>query len=199
LFALTGPEKYLNTIYFAQRWFPGGLVLLLLALPLPRLKKKIPAVLMSVTLLIFTVQTTLHWAFFNQRELSGLRSSLALITPENRVLGLDYIKTSQFIRGRPFLQINAYAQAVKGADISFSFAEHGSGIVSYRIPRLAWWTPGLEWEAEKVRLSDFSHFDRVLVNALPSGHEAFGRLEILQAVTGEGRWRLYRVTGTGRE
>jgi len=193
LLTLLGPEKYLNTIYFAQRWFPGGLVMLLLFLPLPRIPPRLLTVGAGAVVILFVGITTLNWVAFNQQELTGLERALAKMPPGQRVMGLDFIKESRFIKGRPFLQIPAYAQVLKGADINFSFAEHGSGLVRYRVPRMVWWTPGLEWFAERVKPADFGHFDWILINHTEKGHRRFGGIRRLAPVTATVPWRLYRV------
>ena len=64
--------------------------------------------------------------------MSGLKEALSAVPSTPRVLGLDFVKESAFIKGRPFLQTVAYTQALKGGEINFSFAEHASGIVAYR-------------------------------------------------------------------
>ena len=90
--------------------------------------------------------------------------SLDRIPASSRVLGLDLIKESEIIKGRPFLQLFAYAQVFKGCELNFSFAEHYSGLVAYKAKREVSWTPGLEWFAAKVKRSDFGFFDYVLAN-----------------------------------
>jgi hypothetical protein len=108
-------------------------------------------------------------------------------------LGLDLIKESEYIKGRPFLQLVAYAQVLKGCEPNFSFAEHYSGLVAYRTRRDVRWTPGLEWFGEKVRRSDFAFFDFVLVNGEEKDHKTLSKFAELAPVTGTGNWRVYRV------
>jgi hypothetical protein len=192
---LFAPEKYLNTIYFSQRWFPCGIISLLLALPPPRLifNKKIFLIISVALLAIFSIRTTQLWHLFDQKELSGLQSSLNEIPKNQRILGLDYIKASSFIKGRPLLQIYAYSQALKGADLNFSFAEHSSGIVAYKKQRNVPWTLGLDWNAEKVRYKDLKYFDYVLINGGNDIHSRFSTVPYLQPITLNERWRLYKV------
>jgi hypothetical protein len=190
---LFAPEKYLNTIYFSQRWFPCGVVLLLLALPHPKFKKKIVLIVSVVLLAIFSIRTTQLWYWFEQKELSGLESSLQEIPENQQILGLDYVKTSSFIKWRPFMQIYAYAQALKGADLNFSFAEHSAGIVAYKKPRNVPWTLGLDWNAEKVRYKDLKYFEYVLINGSNEVHTRFSDVPYLQPIISNERWRLYKV------
>src|SRR5262249_49138015 len=101
--------------------------------------------------------------------------------------------------GRPFLQGFAYAQVFRGGELNFSFAEFAPMAVVYKTQRARPWTRGLEWFAEGVMPSDFAYFDFAIVNAQPAQHAAFlATLPKLTPVTGEGRWRLYRIQTTSR-
>ncbi len=115
------------------------------------------------------------------------------LPPSPRVLGLDLIKESETLKGRPFLQLFAYAQVFKGGELNFSFAEHYSGLVAYRTMRDVRWTPALEWSAAKVKSSDFAHFDFVLANGEERDHKTLAAFGELSPVTLSGRWRLYQV------
>jgi hypothetical protein len=190
--ALAAPEQYLNTIFFSVRWLPCAAILSLLALPAPRLPRRI--VLCSAFALVagFSVLTARVWSVFERTEMTGLGAALEALPPHQRVLGLDFVKTSPLLRGRPFLQTFAYAQAMKGASLNFNWAEHASGIVTYRERPPRPWTPGLEWWAERVRDDDLRWFDYVLVNAPPEFHATIPA-RTLRPVTADGRWRLYQV------
>ena len=191
--ALFAPDRYMNTIYFAQRWFPCAIILLILALPRPVAKMHLTRALVIGVLLLFSVQTARSWYLFERRELSGLRESLNVLPQNQRVLGLEFVKTSAYLKGRPFLQVFAYAQVFKGGDLNFSFAEHSSGIVSYKNPRRKDWTYGLVWSSEKVALDDFQHFDYVLVNGDAAFHTRMSTLQTINPVSATGRWHLYQV------
>jgi len=108
-------------------------------------------------------------------------------------MGLDLLKESDTIKGRPFLQLTAYAQAFKSCTLNFSFAEHYSGLVSYKKKREVPWTPGLEWYGEKVKRADFRFFDFVLIDGDEDDFKVLeGFSELKGAVRGS-RWRLYEV------
>ncbi|NOY54004.1 MAG: hypothetical protein GXP58_10380 [Deltaproteobacteria bacterium] len=188
------PEKYMNTIFFAQRWFPIVSIFLLLSFPAPALEHKIQQLSLGAVLAFFLFQTAWAWHLFQTKEISGLRRSLMLLPAKQRVLGLDFVKTSRYIKGRPFLQTFAYAQAVKGGSLNFSFAEHASGIVQFRKQRPPHWTPGLEWNAQWVKIRDILAFNYLLINGTQETQNIFDALPILKPVTKRGRWRLYRVT-----
>jgi len=193
IFSFFAPDKYMNTIYFNTRWFPLGVILLLLAMPPLKFPFKIKVVTALIVLIIFSFLTARIWHIYEKEELSGLEASLVKITPYSRVLGLDFVKESKFIKNRPFLQIFAYAQVFKGAKINFSFAEHYSGIVVFRKKRKISWTPGLEWFPERVRKSDLKWFDYVLINAKNEIHAVFSNLNELEALSQHGPWRIYKV------
>lgn len=191
--ALLSPDMYLNTVRFAQRWAPVGLATLLLALPAPRVSPRLLRVGVGGLVALFSLATTGAYTAFEREELSGLRASLQAVPAESRVLGLDLVKHSEFIIGRPFLQMAAYAQALRGGELAFSFAEHGSSIVSYRRPRAIVWTGGLDFHPERLRPDDLEHFDVILVNALAPVHQVFeGYPGVAPLTTHRGRWRLYR-------
>ncbi|MGA2361382.1 MAG: hypothetical protein ABSG73_02885 [Candidatus Aminicenantales bacterium] len=190
---IVSPDKYMNTIFFSSRWFPAAMVFLLLALPAPSFRRASPKVIALAVALLFSLITAFAWRSFETRDLSGFRGSLARIQDSSRVLGLDLGKESEHIKGRPFLQLFAYAQVFKGGELNFSFAEHYSGLVAYKAKRDVRWTAGLEWHGEKVKRTDFAFFDFVLVNGEEKDHQILGRFPELSPLTHLGKWRLYEV------
>ena len=196
--ALVLPNLYQNTISFGSRWLPMAAVLLLLALPAPAWDRKVANAAALALLSGFAVYTALAWMRFERDEYSGMAASLDALPAERRVIGLDYVKTSDVIAGRPFLQSVAYAQVIRGASLSFSFAEFAPMVVVYRETRRTPWTRGLEWFPERLRRSDFAWFDYALVNADAPRHAALAQRPALRPVTDSGRWRLYRVEAPGR-
>ena len=188
-FALLAPDKHLSTILLNRRFLPIGAALLLLALP--AIEARALRGVAAAAVALFSIFTSLAWALYDQVDLAGLRESLKRIPEGASVLGLDYRKTSIYIRDRPFLQTFAYAQVERGGELSFSFAEHASSIVSYDRPRALRWTPGLEWLPEQVTKEDGQAFDCMLVNAEPPQHEAFrARFGGMDEI-GEGYFRAY--------
>ena len=114
------------------------------------------------------------------------------------MIGLDYVKTSPTVKGRPFLQGFAYAQVVRGGGLNFSFAEFAPMAVVFKASPSRSWTRGLEWTAEEAVRADFAHFDHALVNAEDWQHASVAKWADLTPLTGQGRWRLYRVNGSAR-
>jgi hypothetical protein len=192
--ALVLPDQHMSTIGFSVRWLAPAMIAFVLALPAPRLGARWQSLLSVSLVAVFCLSTTLAWMRFERDELSGLDASLAALPASTRVLGLDFVKVSSVIKGRPFLQTFAYAQVVRGSWLNFSFAAFAPSLVLYREPLGIGWTSGLEWSAEKVRASDFRYFDYALVNAAEEVHEVLARRAPVVPVTTHGRWRLYQST-----
>jgi hypothetical protein len=191
--ALVLPDKYENTIRFAPRWVPAAVTLFLLALPMPRLKPVLARAAAVGLLAIFSLSTSFAWLTYQERDLSGLAEALEALPERPRVLGLDWVKESETIEGRPFVQTFAYAQVRHGGELNFSFADFAPSLVVYKDLQRVRWTSGLEWFAEWVTDADFRHFDFALVGGDEQVHERLGGAPHLQPVTREGTWRLYRI------
>lgn len=191
--ALVLPDKYMNTIMLWQRWVPGAIILIILAVPAPKFEPLLKRLVAALILAAFCSIVSVMWMTFESKELSGLARSIASLDRGSRVLGLSMIKDSDYVRGWPFIQTFAYAQVVKGCGLNFSFAEFSPCLVVFKELRPPPWTHGLEWFPRKVRNSDLLHFDYVLINAKEPYHEQAANHPMLQPVTNEGRWRLYRV------
>jgi hypothetical protein len=186
---LFAPDQYLNTMLCDYRFFGCSAMFLLLGLPSPG-GRALPA-LAGLLAVAFALVTTAAWVTFDAAELSGLRPSLAALDRPRRVLGLDYRKHSEVFRDRPFMQLFAYAQAAHGGELSFSFAEHQSSLVSYREPPHRPWTAGLEWSPELATARDVAAFECVLVNGSDEQHGAFAARFGLRPLVHEGWFRLY--------
>ncbi len=190
------PGVIQSTIFFASRWFPVGIVLLVLACPKPRLGPWLGRVVPYVLLASLTVTTASVWIDFEDRELDGLHQSLAAIPPGQRVLGLDFVRTSERIKGYPYYHLYAYSQVIHGSELARSFANFGSSLVVFSdMPREFPWTEGLDWRAKKIRKSDMDHFQLVLIFGGPEVHALFLQDKRLKPVTGDRPWTLYRVGG----
>jgi hypothetical protein len=192
--ALILPDKHMNTIQFAARWMPPAAILLLLAGPAPDLSARLQRALALATTAVFCLTTAVAWQRFEREELSGLAAALeALPASEPRVIGLDFIKRSEVVKERPFLQTFAYAQVVRGGKLNFTFASFAPSLVVVRDRKRIAWTPGLEWFAERVRPGDFQYFDYAVVNGTDEQHRQLVADAGLVAETDRGRWRLYRT------
>lgn len=193
LLALILPDKQANTIRFCQRWLPPALGFLLLGLPEVKAQKKVLTAAAFSVLAAFIALTALNWTAFERDELSGLRQSLAALPLKPRLIGLSYVEESDFVRGRPFIQVFSYAQVYRGGELNFSFADFAPSLVVYRRPRVPPWTSGLEWFPEQVTRSDLAFFDFALVSGDDKLHAGVARDEGLTPVTFGGRWRLYKT------
>lgn len=189
VFALLGPDAYLNTRHMNLRFgFVGG-ALLLLATPPMTLRTSLRASLPALALLALTLSTGWAWRDVEDRELRGLTASLSAAPPPTRTLGLDFVGMSDVLRTPPFLQLFAWRQALGGGELSFSFAEHQAGIVGVAVSRERAWTPGLEWRADLATVEDLRAFDQVLVvGELPPTLR-----EALTPLTDDAPVRLYAV------
>ncbi|MBM4397736.1 MAG: hypothetical protein FJ087_18860 [Deltaproteobacteria bacterium] len=195
--ALLGPDKYLNTLEFGGRWFPIGVSLLLLGLPAPAVREWLAGAAAAALLAALSASTTLAWMRFEHEDLSGLAGAIEAVPAGSRVLGLDMVKQSDVVKGRPFVQAPAWVEPVRGARPAFSFAEHSTGLVTRTDTRAPPWTANLEWAAEHVKPSDFGYFDHVIVNGADAVHAGAAASRELEPVTTTGRWRLYRVVSNG--
>jgi hypothetical protein len=187
------PSTFMNTAYFSSRWAPIAMIFLILSLRLPLSEKPVVSAMPFFIAIGFVLMTSIAWHKFNSKELSGLEKSLDRITPASTVLGLDLIRNSEYIKGEPFFQIFSYSQAQKGCELSFSFAEHGTGIVAYRASRKRTWSKSLEWYPERTKKSDLRFFDYVLVNAGEISERFFLETSELIRMTSSGLWQLYKV------
>jgi hypothetical protein len=192
LVSLVSPDKYLNTISFSSRWFPAALVMLLVSLPRPNLPRILVIAMPLGVVATHSIVTAGLWRSFEREELSGLNESLQAVPDGSSTLGLDFIKQSAYVRGRPFLQTFAYAQVLRGGELNFSFVLHGSGIIALSAPPAFTWTPNLEWYPEQVDVRDFRQFDVALINGTEEMHNTIQRLALAVPLTSSGRWRTYR-------
>jgi hypothetical protein len=186
------PDKYLNTIAFNSRWLPSALALALLAVPVPW-RPRLSTPLALTIFALFMALTAAAWRAVVVEELTGLEPALAAVPDNARVVGLDFVRVSQLIRGQPFFQLFAYAQVLHHGRLNFSFAEHGSSLVRDRAARNPPFTIGLEWKPQRFADDDLRFFDVALVQGNDRVHDALARHPGFTPVTTEGRWRLYRL------
>ncbi|MDH3402338.1 MAG: hypothetical protein OES32_00130 [Acidobacteriota bacterium] len=187
------PYKFSNTIRFSTRWLPFAITSLLLAVDRPLLRRPLRRALAIALLATLMVVTTATWRRFERTELGGLAAALAALPEEPRVVGLSYVATSRLLYGQPFIQTFAWAQAVRGGELNFSFGYFAPSLVVYEDPGRVRWTWGLEWFPKRVRRRDFAFFDFALVSGDEAAHERMRALPELEPVTEGGVWRLYEV------
>ena len=125
--------------------------------------------------------------------MTGLAKSVAGVESGSRVIGLDFVKISSFVRGMPFIHGASYAQVEKPLRLNFSFAQHATSLVVFEEMQVQPWTASLEWYAERVQPTDFRHFDYAVINAYDEHHRILAERFGLEALTTEGRWRLYLI------
>lgn len=190
---MIAPDKFMNTIFFGSRWIPVAMIFILLSLPAPSIRRLSAKTLALAVAAAFFLITAIAWHNYGAEDLTGFQEGLDRLPASSRVLGLDLIKESDIIKGRPFLQLFAYAQVFKGCELNFSFAEHYSGLVAYKTKRNISWTPRLDWFAAKVQRTDYTFFDYVLVNGSEADFKTLSTFRELFPMTFSGRWRLYQI------
>ncbi len=189
------PDKYTNTIRFSTRWLPFALTAALLAVDRPPLRRPLRRVVATVLLTTLMVVSCAYWLRFERTELAGLPRALEALPEAPRVVGLNYLDKSELVRGQPFIQTFAWAHALRGGELNFSFGDFAPSLVVYEDSRVVRWTWGLEWFPKRVRRSDFAHFDFALVSGDDEVHERMALLPELEPVTSDGLWRLYSIEG----
>ena len=157
--------------------------------------KGMEKILAIAVLAIFCGVTTAAWLDFERHELSGLIEAVDELPPGQRVIGIDLMQTSDKIKvWKPFIQTFAYAQAVKGGTLNFSFADFANSLVYYSPPRTITWTRGLEWNGATTTPFDLLQFDYALVGVRPdSAKEYQSLLSDLSPISKKGYWRLYKT------
>jgi hypothetical protein len=199
LLLLVIPDRAMNTLLLAQRFVPVTLALGWLALPRdPAPSSGLTAGVVGVVVGL-SVGTASIWRSFEQVELTGLTEAIGAVPPGARVIGLDFRQESPRVLGRPFMQLFAYAQAVRGGEGNFSFAEHGSSVVAYRAPRPYRHTVGVELNAEWATDADLAQFDAAWVVGDPAQHARFDARPGVRPLTQTGVIRLYQVGATEGE
>lgn len=199
LFGFFAPDNYVSTMNFGRRWIPCSMILLLLALPIPDVKAKNLHWLIIGLCVVFSIETSRAWMAYVNEDLSGLDTALQELPRDQDILGLSYIENSSHIKGLPFIQTFAYAQAFKGGHLNFSFAEHMTGVVVAKPGMLNPWTQCLEFYPGEVLLKDFRYFDYTLVNARQKRHSQLSTIPCLTLMNGSGNWRLYKIDQSGLE
>jgi len=193
VFVLVLPDKYMNTIRFANRWMPIAMMLLILALPAPTLRPFLRQSVAVIVLAASCMVVSAAWLTFEKKELSGLKEALHALPDSPRLLGLNLIQQSEIIKGYPFIQIFAYGQVMKGGILNFSFAEFSPCLVVYKERFNRPWTGGLEWFPDRVKESDLKYFDHALINGTVQTHATAAANTRLKPLTLEGHWRLYHI------
>jgi len=191
--ALLAPDKFTNTIEFNTRWMPPALAAALLAAPPLRLRPAAARGIAVALLAGWTLVTATVWRRIERVELAGLAPALAALPPAPRVLGLDYVRTSRWLDHQPYLQTFAWAQAIHGGTLNFSFADFPPSLVVYSPPRRAPWSGGLEWYPQRLRDGDLAHFNHMLVRADAALHARIAGDPATEPATTAGDWRLYRL------
>jgi hypothetical protein len=193
LLLLVLPDRAMNTLLLAQRFVPVTLALGWLVLPRDPAPSRGITAWAVVAVVGMSLGTAWVWRSFERVELTGMADALAAVPPGGRVIGLDLQKSSPRLLGRPFMQLFAYGQALHGGEGNFSFAEHGSSVVSYRAPRRDGHTIGLEQYPEWATDADLARFDVAFVVGDAAQHAQFDDRPGVRPLTDGGVIRLYAL------
>jgi hypothetical protein len=189
---LTLPNSVSFTIFLPERFVAPALILLLLALPPPRLPAALQRGIAAAVLLAFCTSVALNWKSFEEKWMTGFAGAVEALPPEMPLLGLDYIHRNSNVQAPVFMHLTSYAQALKGGTVASSFAEMPSALVVFKEPRRKW-TARLEWFTEKVQRSDFDYFSYALVGVPDRRSLKIAAGLPLDPVTTTGKWRLFKV------
>lgn len=185
------PDHYMNTIMFSTRWTPIGTCFLLLALPAPKLPKPLAFALAGGSLTLLSAITTAAWTEREHTEQDGLLEAIQALTPQDKLLSFSNVG-SIYIKGEPDLQISAFAQALLGCEIQFSFAEHYSGIVYSTVKRERIVKSSDVW-AKAKEAAKSGEFTAILVGSDARNHQLIAsKLGLENSTSNTSTWRLYR-------
>ena len=129
----------------------------------------------------------------------GVTAVLSLTEARPELLGVEVLHVPVVDMTSPTLdQLHAAVAFIRdvvarGGVLNFSFAQLASSPVVFRDRRRIAWTPHLEMLPQRVRRSDFRHFDFALISAGEELHRQIAADPLTEPVTAAGRWRLYRV------
>lgn len=189
------PDMAFDTVFLAERFAPYAAMLAILAAPAPRIAPRAIAIAATSIACALVTATALAWHRFDRDEMSGLPAALAQTAPSTRVVGVDFVLDSRWLRGEPFLQVFAYASAVRGAPLAFSFAQHATGLVRTNQPvPLRIETAGTFEATGAFPAAALDLGDVVIVHADEARHASLQRDSRLHALNDTGSWRSYRVT-----
>lgn len=189
---LTAPNTLASSVLLSRRWLPYACMLTVLAVPAPKIDPSRLRVAVVAVVTVFVLATGSAWHFHDRVELRGLMASVAVVPQGSRVLGLDFLKFSTVLKGRPFLQAFSWAGPLRGSPLSLSFTQLG-GLVNVTENAPPPWTSRLEWNAEAVLTSDFQYFDFVIVGGTEPDHRQVLALPMLHPAGGSTPWAVYRV------
>lgn len=189
------PDYYMNTIMFSARWMPLGACLLVLSLPAVKGSERTGAYVAIGAMALLSLLTAMAWQDREQLEQDGFLPALHALHTNDRILFFSSV-SSEFIKGQPDLQAFAYAQAIYGNDIQFSFAEHYSGIVIPLIHRPRIVSARSMWAAA-LRAPKTGEFSAILVGADDETHRTLAaKLGLHSPTPPRTTWRLYRFSPT---
>jgi hypothetical protein len=191
------PRYHNHTVLFAQRWLAPAVALVLIALPAPCIYPKVARGYAMVALASMALLVAVHWWQAERSELAGFNEAIAAVDHPVCVVGLDYIHSSQWLLGRPYLQMATWIQIRTGSRTAFSFADLGPQPMVYRVNRQHAIHHDVFWDVRLLEAVHLQEFDVVLLRAEPERHAAiaalWGLVPIAPPADQPSPWRLYRI------
>jgi hypothetical protein len=176
----------------AQRFLILGVYLLVVVIPDSSLRVARAAAALAIVLTaVQTVNLTHAYKAF-QNEVGDFASALRSIPRGQRVAGLMFDKTSQYVQLFPFIHFVAYYQVERGGVVMYSFVATDQSPVDFRPadepPPVI---DGFEWTPEAIDPArDLGWYDYVLVRGGPGLIET--QSDAFQLIYSDPRWRVFK-------
>ena len=180
----------------AQRFAILGVYLLVVIIPSGSVRVAQAAAALAIALTAMqTVTLTRAYRGF-QSEVGNFAQALQAIPRGQRVAGLMFDKTSEYVQLFPFIHFVAYYQVERGGVVMYSFVATDQSPVDFKPeegpPPAA---EGFEWTPEAVDPArDLGWYDYVLVRGGPGLIET--QAAAFQLIYSDPRWRVFKVRRT---
>lgn len=189
---IASPDLIAMTVGASRRWLPYAGMLLVLAVPTPRVAHRVlRSAVVGLTALLLLV-TADAWRFYDRAELSGFREAMQALPEDASLLGLGLME-SQVLKGPVFFQTHAWSQILRGAHPDLSFTDLGAGLVLSTERRTSPFAYPLSLRPFDVRPEDILHFEYAVVAGPQGVHLELESHPRLAAMTDGLPWRLYGV------
>jgi hypothetical protein len=176
----------------AQRFLILGVYLLIVTIPGGSLRVDKAAAALAIALTATQALNLTHAYRAFQGEVGEFASALQAIPKGQRVAGLMFDKTSQYVQLFPFIHFVGYYQVERGGVVMYSFVATDQSPVDFRPedepPPLI---DGFEWTPEAVDPArDLGWYDYVLVRGGPGLIGA--QSDAFQLIYSDPRWRVFK-------
>jgi hypothetical protein len=193
LATLTLPDKVDEAVLFSQRC--GAFAGIFFVLGSPAMKLRSWLIGTWLVYLGYVAGTAQVWRGFDQQQRAGFEACRSAVPAKVRLVSLDFARASENLILPATFQMAAYTQLDHRVELNFSFAEHRSALVIFRVlPRQITWTRRLEHLPERLLPRDLDSFDYLLAH-LPAERQTdfVAQVRRLRPVAGAGDWWLYKI------